>query len=557
VGVTEAAIGRTDPVLLYHPDGYRIDREDLKGRHSAGASFLSAFLERCDGPEVFALCDKREHYAEFARTVEACGRPLTARHVGRTDAARLREQALLFVPHPQLANEARLRSFIHDAAYALCGITHTVSSQRIVESIADFAVGPVMPWDALICTSPTALGAVSAMLDAAEESLRARLGATRFTRPLMPVIPLGVDTRRFRRNDTDRKAWRDKLKLGADTVAILFFGRLSYHAKASPFQLAQAAELASRLQPNPLAILWCGRFSGDANRDAFMTTARSMAPSVAFHHVDGRDARAASAVWSAADIFCSLSDNVQETFGLTVIEAMAAELPVVASNWNGYRDSIQHEVDGVLIETAMPVVPLTDLAYRHVAGLDSYDAYVGGLSQFCVVDMGSAAHWLARLAGDAGLRRKLGTAAGQSVARKFDWSVVLPRYRALWDEQRAQLARARADNAPGSQAWRLYDPAIAFSGYPSSRIPPEFGVARGPLFANDWDKLIRRPGMVANPHVLVGTRQLKEIEVAFGDDHPVRIKDLLERFSPDARTNVFRSLHWLVKIGLLRFGPMP
>ena len=63
--------------------------------------------------------------------------------------------------------------------------------------------------------------------------------------------------------------------------------------------------------------------------------------------------------------------------------------------------------------------------------------------------------------------------------------------------------------------------------------------------------------MVANPRVLVGAQQLKEIEAAFSDDQPVRIKDLLDRFAPQARISVFRSLHWLVKIGLLRFTTMP
>ena len=38
------------------------------------------------------------------------------------------------------------------------------------------------------------------------------------------------------------------------------------------------------------------------------------------------------------DIFVSLSDNIQETFGLTPLEGMASGLPVVATDWNGYRD---------------------------------------------------------------------------------------------------------------------------------------------------------------------------------------------------------------------------
>ena len=43
-------------------------------------------------------------------------------------------------------------------------------------------------------------------------------------------------------------------------------------------------------------------------------------------------------VRAASDMFISLADSYQETFGLTPIEAMASELPVVASNWNGYRN---------------------------------------------------------------------------------------------------------------------------------------------------------------------------------------------------------------------------
>ena len=54
---------------------------------------------------------------------------------------------------------------------------------------------------------------------------------------------------------------------------------------------------------------------------------------------------------SSADIALSLVDNTQETFGLAVAEAMAAGLPVVASNWNGYRDLVRHGVDGYLVPT--------------------------------------------------------------------------------------------------------------------------------------------------------------------------------------------------------------
>ena len=48
--------------------------------------------------------------------------------------------------------------------------------------------------------------------------------------------------------------------------------------------------------------------------------------------------------YGMADVFVSPSDNIQETFGLSVIEAMASGLPVIVSDWDGYRDTV---VDGV------------------------------------------------------------------------------------------------------------------------------------------------------------------------------------------------------------------
>src|SRR5947199_5278893 len=107
-------IQQPNPILLYHPDGYRVARKDLKGRHSAGESFLSAFLEQTIEPEVYALCLGQRGFEEFEQTVKDSGRPLMARPVRRTDIDSLRRQALLNLPHPGIAAEARTRSFLRD-----------------------------------------------------------------------------------------------------------------------------------------------------------------------------------------------------------------------------------------------------------------------------------------------------------------------------------------------------------------------------------------------------------------------------------------------------------
>ena len=63
----------------------------------------------------------------------------------------------------------------------------------------------------------------------------------------------------------------------------------------------------------------------------FEQGAAKLCPSVHTVTLDGRKAEERGKAWAAADVFCSLSDNIQETFGISPIEAMAAGLPVVVS----------------------------------------------------------------------------------------------------------------------------------------------------------------------------------------------------------------------------------
>jgi hypothetical protein len=181
-----------DPVLFYHPDAYATAREDLKGCHAAGESFLEALLQQSEEPDVYALCRADNHFAAFADTVRNCGRPLTARRIARSDVDGLRTRGLVHLPIPGIAEEARLRGFLGADAYAVCGVTHTIASRAVLDSLADLCVAPVAPWDALICTSRPVHAAVPSVIGIAEDHLRERLGATRFPRPLLPVIPLGL-----------------------------------------------------------------------------------------------------------------------------------------------------------------------------------------------------------------------------------------------------------------------------------------------------------------------------------------------------------------------------
>jgi hypothetical protein len=271
---------------------------------------------------------------------------------------------------------------------------------------------------------------------------------------------------------------------------------------------------------------------------------------VPFHAIDGRGEDARFSVWSAADIFCSLSDNIQESFGLTVIEAMAAGLPVVVSNWDGYRAAVKDVENGVMIDSYLPKASLADAGYRYISGIDTYDVYIAGVSQLCFVDLAQVTDWLVRLSKDSSLRKKLGAAGRKTVEKSFDWSVVLPRYREIWTEQSDKLARARKKKTPPSLAAARHDPARTFAGFPSHRLESKSKLTRGPQYAR-WGALPREKGIMLNAAVLTGNANYLMLQKLFDEVDVFAVENVLKNFPDTERALVLRTLHWAVKIGLL------
>ena len=255
-----------------------------------------------------------------------------------------------------------------------------------------------------------------------------------------------------------RHALRARLGIAEGDLAALFVGRLSFHAKAHPTPLLlAAARAAQRVQGRTVHLLLAGQFPDRAAEMEFREAAGRFRRAARVHFIDGSDGPhgpVMRSAWRAADIFVSLSDNVQETFGLTPVEAMAAGLPCVVSDWNGYKDTVADGETGFRIPTTtIGAGAGIDVADRYAAGIDSYDQLIGITSLATAVDVDACAEAIARLAGDAALRSRLGKAAAARARRLYDWRVVVAAYQDLWSEL-AELRAASPDLAlrrpPGS-----------------------------------------------------------------------------------------------------------
>jgi hypothetical protein len=374
------------------------------------------------------------------------------------------------------------------------------------------------------------------------------------------VIPLGVDCDFFDLRPVTRKAWRQELGIGADDVALLFMGRLSFHAKAHPLPMYVAAEAAAKATNRRVHLIQAGWFANLAIEQAFRQGAKQLCPSVNAIFLDGRKPEVRTQIWSAADIFISMSDNVQETFGLTPIEAMAAGLPVVVSDWDGYKDTVRHGEDGMRVATWQPPKPLGEgFMYRHAIGLDNYDTYCGKCSQFSAVDVAGTTEAVTALVADQSLRQKMGESAQRRAREVYDWRVVVGQYQELWAELAAIRAKA-AESAPiaaGAPAWPArMDPFDAFGHYPTHVISPEARVA--PVAGADAARFDRMRKLLASAYAAGvhpkrdGAVMLLEHLEKFGE---TSVGALLRLAPAEQRKELMRGLAWLAKHDLVRLLP--
>jgi len=548
--------------IYYHPEAYTTSGPKLMGRHAAGESFLRGFLAYGKASEFWAQVERPEHAEEFAKVVKAAGRSEPIKIVSKSSLPALSQPGLVFFPGPGIGEHAWHRAAFGHGDWSLCGITHTICSATAMEGLQDLLSAPVQPWDAVICTSNAGKAVVTRLLQAKADYLVERLGAQRIVLPQLPVIPLGVNTADFVFSAPQRAAARAAIGADETTHVVLFVGRLSFHAKAHPLAMYQALHRAAAELPAGQKVLLVefGLHPNAHIAAAYRAAAQLACPDVRVLTLDGSAPRNRDTAWAGADVFCSLSDNIQETFGIVPIEAMAAGLPVVVSDWDGYKDTVRDGVDGFRIPTLMPAGGLgADLAQRHAMNTDTFDMYIGQASSLVAVDVAAAAHAFGRLFASPALRAAMGAAGRERARSVFDWQVVIGCYEALW-AQLADLRGARPhDQKTLAHPWPArMDPFHTFTSYPTQTLGAQTRLALADPSADLGAGRVaayRELAMVNYAKLVLPTEAEVHQVLAGLSDGPAPAGELVRGFEAARQAFVFRSLTWLVKLGVLRLDP--
>lgn len=197
------------------------------------------------------------------------------------------------------------------------------------------------------------------------------------------VIPNGVDVRRFADPGPPAAGLPGSRR-------VLWVARLDPQ-KGFPVMVRAFARLASEMDDVSLVVVGEGR-----DRDALGLLSAAERRRVAMlGRVVHEDLPPYHA---AADVFASPATG-QESFGITLVEAMAAGLPVVATDIPGYREVVTDQVDGLLVPPGDP---------------------------------GALAAGLRRVLTEPGLASRL-SAAGRLRAEGFSWDAVAPRVEEVYD----------------------------------------------------------------------------------------------------------------------------
>jgi glycosyltransferase involved in cell wall biosynthesis len=476
----------------------------LNGRRWAGQQLLRLWLELA-GDQPLQLVAADPGIGAAVQQLLQNWKANNGVHIhGLVESGPIQAIGSFFTPDPALGLWSLWRdATATPASFSLIGQIHTLCTTAALTRLEELSVENVFSWDALICSSSAGRQVVEAVLEQREERVAARAGVRssqlRAHRPQLPVIPLPMPVREIQEQLPPREQARRALGLPAESKVVLWLGRLSLFSKTDPAPTYQVLERVAHELQVPLILVELGP-DDTPEQGAHFQELRAGCQQLQFLRLGGAEPVAESTkqqAMAAADLAISLVDNVQETFGQSLVEALAAGLPVVASNWDGYRDLVDHGRSGFLIPSRWARVAnqaSVPLGWQHRLGVQSYPMVAGALAQLVQLDLAAAEAAVLLLLRDEVLRQAMGRQAAQQARSRFALQVVAQAYGDLFQELQQRRSQADARWQRRQAAPLAIDPVTCFAGFASDapaeissshdtpRLSPMLENGRAPLW---------------------------------------------------------------------------
>lgn len=439
---------------------------------------------------------------------------------------------------------AHIRSTFSRNWFPITGVHHTLSYGGQIGELLPLLMSGLGKGDGLICTSNSSKLVLQKLIKKLEGNLfeinklevESQLGLYR--------IPLGVDCQKefFPR---DKKLVRKELNLPEKGLLFLCLGRLSQLDKADLSIIIRLFSKVVQSISDPVYLLIVGE-------DRYRYSDKLISLSNAYGIQDKVIIRTNPSnflpklYYCASDIFIAPTDNIQETFGITVIEAMASGLPVIVSDWDGYKDTVRHGITGFRIPTYW--APVGENISK-IAPIDWEKDALGiqfHLAQSIVIDDNKMYEYMVQLANDRELRLKMGREARQHALSLFDWPRVISNYESLWDDLNKGFADSKYDHKT------LYDFSYfdIFSHYPTKILNESdiVGPKKSKIGLNTLHFIMKDPSLNQFISATVASHILGVV------DRPQKISCIFKKAQDFESEQVMHSILWLLKQGYLELN---
>lgn len=242
------------------------------------------------------------------------------------------------------------------------------------------------------------------------------------------VIPLAVDTKRFVPHD--KKTARRKFGIPLEAFVLLYIGKLS-PLKAD---LLPTLDMLGRLIRKTSRRIFLALAGSDESQYAELLRTAIKERALSRHTILIEDLSEDNKplLLSAADVFISPSDSLQESFGLAPVEAMSCGVPQIVPNWDGYKETVEHGVTGFLVPTYWTECT-RDLLDSGVASAWMFDHLA--LGQSVAIDMSETERYVEELANNISLQKSLSEASTKRAKERFSYESVIRQYQRTWEHQ--------------------------------------------------------------------------------------------------------------------------
>jgi D-inositol-3-phosphate glycosyltransferase len=355
------------------------------------------------------------------------------------------------------------RSSLHLNCFPISLITHSLACPNTLQAYTNLCL-LAREGDAIIATSQAAKMWVTGTLDVIRERLlQYGVQPAKLRIPTVRVIPIGTHPIRL----LDKHVCRDVLGYSDEDIVSLWIGRFNEQGKADLEPLLLLWPEVVKQYPTSKLIL-----AGHADDPAYFSGLQQLSVDLgivsSLKFMADFTPQMKRILLGSADMFISPVDNVQETFGVSTIEAMMQGLPVIASDWSGYRDIIEHRVTGLLIPTYICWDGLSHL--NALAGHIDIQTIVSKYAVNTIVDTSLLLNAICLLSGNPELRRTFGAAGRIRAIRHYAWPEIIQLYGQAWLEQQSQ-AKAHAYHL---DKWTELDVVSLFKPYATMEIDPRW-----------------------------------------------------------------------------------